>query len=159
MKPTYEELEKQVQELQVYNTRLRSVITDEVVDFIRCGIDYIYSGVFYYEAIKIYYEPVVSALEETPAQSLETLKAEWNCPTIENGKNRYGLDVSYFRNIFNRELNCSLQNYKPSELARNLLRMALTADESVITEHEFTGKLKAQWQVEAVEKSWEFNYV
>jgi len=89
-----------------------------------------------------------SALTETPTSAVERLKNEWNCPTNENGTNRYGLDVAYFRNLFNRELNRTLQDYRPAELARNLLRMARTADKSIIAEAEFTGDLKAQWQAE-----------
>lgn len=89
-----------------------------------------------------------AVMNEAPAQSQTAMKADWGCPTIENGKNRYGLDVGYFRDLFNRELNRSLENYRPDELARNLLRMARTADESVIKEAEFTGELKAEWQAE-----------
>jgi hypothetical protein len=55
----------------------------------------------------------------------------------EHGKNRYGLDMSYFRNIINRELNRPLVDYKPSELARVLARMSRTADETVMHEAEF----------------------
>lgn len=58
-------------------------------------------------------------------------------PPIENGKNRYGLDVSYFRNVINRELNRGLTDYKPDELARVFARLSVTADSSVIFEDEF----------------------
>lgn len=91
-----------------------------------------------------------TVLLETPPAALAALKAQWNCPTVEHGKNRYGLDVGYFRNLFNRELNRTLQNYRPDELARNLLRMARTADKSIIAESEFTGELKAQWRHDAI---------
>jgi len=91
-----------------------------------------------------------TSLYLTESDALAALKAQWNCPTVEHGKNRYGLDVAYFRNLFNRELNRTLQDYRPHELARNLLRMARTADESVIAEAEFSGALKSQWQAEAV---------
>ncbi|MBO7920968.1 hypothetical protein J5X92_01890 [Alteromonas sp. K632G] len=64
---------------------------------------------------------------------------EQNLLPIENGKNRYGLDVSYFRNAINRELNRSLANHKPDELARVLARLSRTADESVMFEPEFSG--------------------
>lgn len=90
-----------------------------------------------------------STISESPRAASALLKQEWNCPTVEHGRNRYGLDVAYFRNLFNRELNRTLQDYRPHELARNLLRMARTADESVIAEAEFSGALKAQWQAEA----------
>src|SRR5690606_24275763 len=86
--------------------------------------------------------------DELPKAALAALKAQWNCSTVEHGKNRHGLDVSYFRDLFNRELNRTLQDYRPNELARNLLRMAITADESVIVEPEFTSELKAQWQAD-----------
>lgn len=122
-------LEQQRDELIAQNERLRGIVASYYTNGI-CVLD------------------VKNILAETQAQSLEALKKEWNCPTIENGTNRYGLDVSYFRNLFNRELNRTLQDYKPSELARNLLRMARTADDSVIAEGEFTGELRAQWQAE-----------
>ena len=81
---------------------------------------------------------------------LTALKVKWNCPTVERGTNRYGLDVAYFRKLFNRELNRTLRDYRPDELARNLLRMARTADKSIIAEDEFTGRLKAEWQADAL---------
>ena len=55
----------------------------------------------------------------------------------EHGKNRYGLDMSYFRNLFNRELNRPLVDFKPSELARVLARASRTADPKVMHESEF----------------------
>lgn len=58
-------------------------------------------------------------------------------PPIENGKNRYGVDVGYFRKTINRELNCSLNDFKPDELARVLARLSITADNSVVFEDEF----------------------
>ena len=82
---------------------------------------------------------------------LTALKVKWNCPTVERGTNRYGLDVAYFRKLFNRELNRTLRDYRPDELARNLLRMARTADKSIIAEDEFTGRLKAEWQADVVD--------
>ncbi|MBL4781820.1 MAG: hypothetical protein JKX92_06215 [Porticoccaceae bacterium] len=56
---------------------------------------------------------------------------------VENGANRYGVDVSYFRNTINRELNRDLSNFKPDELARVFARLSVTADSSVIFEDEF----------------------
>jgi len=55
----------------------------------------------------------------------------------EHGKNRYGLDMAYFRNLFNRELNRPLTDYRPDELARVLARAARTADPEVLGEAEF----------------------
>ncbi len=74
---------------------------------------------------------------------LEALKHK--IPPTENGKNRYGLDMSYFRNLFNRELNRSLRDFRPDELARVLARASRTADESVMFEKEFIdiNKIKA----------------
>lgn len=63
-------------------------------------------------------------------------KAERSTP-VENGKNRYGLDVGYFRNAINRELNRPLENYKPDEIARVLARLSRTADPTVMYEPEF----------------------
>ena len=71
---------------------------------------------------------------------LEALKDQ--VPTIENGKNRYGLDVSYFRNLFNRELNRSLRDFRPDELARVLARASRTADKDVMLEPEFINQNK-----------------
>ena len=59
---------------------------------------------------------------------------------IENGKNRYGVDVSYFRNLINRELNRPLENYTPDELARVFARLSKTADPDVMNEPEFRSK-------------------
>lgn len=55
----------------------------------------------------------------------------------EQGRNRYGVDVAYFRKTINRELNRPLVNYKPDELARVLARLSVTADSSVVMEPEF----------------------
>lgn len=55
----------------------------------------------------------------------------------EHGKNRYGLDMAYFRNLFNRELNRPLVDFRPDELARVLARAARTADATVLREPEF----------------------
>ena len=72
----------------------------------------------------------------------ESLKAEnkelkQQVPPIENGTNRYGLDVSYFRNLINRELNRGLSDFKPHELARVFARMSKAADSDVLKEREF----------------------
>lgn len=132
-------LSEQRDELIAQNERLREA-GNKLHDWFGCGNTP--------DAVELAYE-WEEIERETPAQSLEAFKTAWNCPTIEKGTNRYGLDVAYFRNLFNRELNRTLQDYKPSELARNLLRMARTADDSVIAEDEFTGELRAQWQSEA----------
>ena len=58
-------------------------------------------------------------------------------PSVENGTNRYGLDVAYFRKTINRELNRSLGDFKPDEIARVFARLSVTADSSVIHESEF----------------------
>ena len=58
-------------------------------------------------------------------------------PPVENGTNRYGVDVSYFRTTINRELNRDLSNFKPDELARVFARLSVTANSSVIFEDEF----------------------
>jgi len=52
--------------------------------------------------------------------------------------NRYGVDVTYFQRWFERSLK-DLSNYKPDELARELARMARTADKKVLSEKEFSG--------------------
>jgi hypothetical protein len=53
--------------------------------------------------------------------------------------NRYGVDTSYFYNLFKRELT-DLSNHTPDELARVLLRAARTADPKVFLEAEFQPK-------------------
>lgn len=63
--------------------------------------------------------------------------------TPENGTNRYGLDVSYFRNTIDRELNRSLTDFKPDELARVCARLAKTADSEVLKESEFSPENEA----------------
>lgn len=75
---------------------------------------------------------------------------EQNQLPIENGENRYGLDVSYFRNVINRELNRSLDNYKPDELARVLARISRTADKSVMFEPEFSNKFAIENKCEGI---------
>ena len=69
---------------------------------------------------------------------------------IENGKNRYGLDVSYFRNVINRELNRPLANHKPDELARVLARLSRTADKSVMFEPEFSNKFALEQEIKGL---------
>jgi len=58
-------------------------------------------------------------------------------PPVENGSNRYGLDIGYFRKTINRELNRDLGNFTPDELARVFARLSVAADSSVIFEDEF----------------------
>ena len=52
-------------------------------------------------------------------------------------KNRFGVDVTYFRRWFDRSLQ-NLADYKPDELARELARMSRTADSKVVQEREFS---------------------
>jgi hypothetical protein len=51
--------------------------------------------------------------------------------------NEYGLDTNYFTDKLTRIIR-DVSCYRPSELARELLRMSLTADDNVIKEKEFT---------------------
>lgn len=53
--------------------------------------------------------------------------------------NQYGLDADYFQKWMRRVLR-GLDNYIPEELARELARMAVTANPSVLNEHEFQKK-------------------
>lgn len=55
----------------------------------------------------------------------------------EHGQNRYGLDMAYFRNVINRDLNQPLDNHPPADFARMLARMAKTACSEVLAEPEF----------------------
>lgn len=67
----------------------------------------------------------------------DELKITAHALPSERGTNRYGVDVAYFRKTINRELNRPLDNLKPDELARVFMRLAMTADKSVISEPEF----------------------
>ena len=73
-------------------------------------------------------------------QEVERLKE--NQLPIENGTNRYGVDIGYFRKTINRELNHGLENFKPDELARVLARLSRTADKNVLLEPEFQQAIK-----------------
>ena len=81
---------------------------------------------------------VATKLLDERKYQIELLKSE--IPSIENGTNRYGVDVSYFRNTINRELNRSLRDFRPDELARVLARLSNTADANVMHEDEFKRK-------------------
>lgn len=98
------------------------------------------------------YKTLFSAFEscqgELKKANERVAELEKNQPPIENGKNRYGLDISYFRNVINRELNRPLDNYKPDELARVLARLSRTADELVMFEPEFSNKFAIEKKIE-----------
>lgn len=81
------------------------------------------------------------------AAQVEALKRD--AVPNEQGKNRYGLDVAYFRNVINRELNRSLMDFKPSELARVFARLSRSADDSVLLENEFIGEHLAEIRAQA----------
>lgn len=99
-------------------------------------------------------DPEVTELREQLAKANERVaELEKNQLPIENGKNRYGLDVSYFRNVINRELNRPLDNYKPDELARVLARLSRTADESVMFEPEFSNKFAIEKKLEMLREA------
>lgn len=84
-------------------------------------------------------------------QKLEAAERERERPPNEQGCNRYGLDMAYFRNVINRELNRPLSDYKPDELARVFARLSKTADKSVMFEPEFSSKFAIKQQIKAVE--------
>lgn len=85
------------------------------------------SGVIYHDAIKSQLIDLLNSYEE----QLSLM------PTIERGKNRYGVDMSYFSNAINRDLNRGLRDYTPDELARVFARLSRAADPSVMHEDEF----------------------
>jgi hypothetical protein len=89
-------------------------------------------------------------VEQLAKANERVAELEQNQLPIESGENRYGLDVSYFRNVINRELNRSLGNYKPDELARVLARISRTADKSVMFEPEFSKKFAIEKKIEAL---------
>ncbi len=84
-------------------------------------------------------------------EQLENERDEIALPN-EQGVNRYGLDIAYFRNVINRELNRPLVNYKPDELARVFARLSRTADKSIMFEPEFSTKHNLEQQLIAVRK-------
>lgn len=103
-----------------------------------------------YDTIEAHQETIADLRTQLAKANERVAELEKNQPPIENGKNRYGLDVSYFRNVFNRELNRPLDNYKPDELARVLARLSRTADESVMFEPEFSNKFAIEKKQEAI---------
>lgn len=56
---------------------------------------------------------------------------------VQQGKNRYGLDIGYFSRLIAREFG-DLANFTPDEFARVAARMAKTACASVLQESEFS---------------------
>lgn len=56
-------------------------------------------------------------------------------------KNEYGLDTDYFSKLIKCEFG-DISRFKPDEFARVCLRMANTADSSVINEPEFSKHTK-----------------
>lgn len=91
----------------------------------------------------------------TLRQEVERLKAEPPTPN-EQGKNRYGLDMAYFRNVINRELNRPLVDFKPDELSRVFARLSKTADKAVMFEPEFSKSHDSEVAARAVDsvKDW-----
>lgn len=87
--------------------------------------------------------------EENERLCARVAELEAMVPPQERGANRYGLDMAYFRNLFNRELNRPLVDFTPSELARVLARAARTADPAVLQEPEFQ-PVRAQCDAEPV---------
>src|SRR5690554_2939204 len=83
MKPTYEELEQERNELAAQVERLRGLLKPKVIDLIRCGIGSNYSGSLFDNAMKEYHEPLVLALSETPPAALAALKAQWQAEALE----------------------------------------------------------------------------
>lgn len=86
------------------------------------------------------YQDGYTILKDGEVMSIEDILFELNNSVPnERGKNRYGLDVDYFRKTINRELNKPLINFRPDELARVFARLSMAADPSVLLEKEFTG--------------------
>ncbi|GAB0151063.1 hypothetical protein [Marinobacterium sp. BA1] len=94
------------------------------------------------------------ALQAKTAVEQERDQLKDEVPPNECGSNRYGLDCSYFRGVINRELNRPLVDFKPDELARVLMRMAVTADAAVLSEPEFLRRVDlAQHDAEVIERA------
>lgn len=88
----------------------------------------------------------VSALsEEVERLQLRVRQLESEAVPNERGTNRYGLDVAYFRNLINRELNRPLVDHRPDELARVFARASAAADPNVMREIEFNREEKTQF--------------
>lgn len=75
---------------------------------------------------------------------IENLEAgvKSSLPPKPSGVNEFGVDMSYFYALIERELS-DLSRYKRDELARVLARMSYTADPSVMKEAEFN---KPEWE-------------
>lgn len=69
---------------------------------------------------------------------MTTIRERVKKSEMKGGENRFGLDMQYFHLWFDRSL-YHLNNYKPTELARELARMSRAADRNVLLEKEFTG--------------------
>lgn len=85
-------------------------------------------------------QSAIDGLFEMQSQIQEWHKLAEAALPNEQGTNRYGLDVAYFRNAINRELNRPLVDFKPDELARVFARLSRAADSSVMHEPEFAPK-------------------
>ena len=70
------QLQTKLAESEARVGRLEGVITPGVIDLVRCGIGGNYGGEPYHEALKQYRDPLIEALNETPAQSLQHIEAE-----------------------------------------------------------------------------------
>lgn len=87
--------------------------------------------------IETFDEPAFVCRPDDVRAFLSSTPLEEGMVPKEVGANRYGLDMSYFRNLFDRELNRPLHNHTPKELARVLARASRTADREVMFEPEF----------------------
>ena len=126
-------------------------VDDLTRQLLACGKDQLESE---REVNQMLTDQVLRLEQECDHYKDEMKEVKAQLPPVENGKNRYGLDVSYFRNLINRELNRGLTDYKPDELARICLRMAMTADKMVINEREFTSRMNlAEHDAEVIESA------
>jgi len=69
-------------------------------------------------------------------QAMLEAAPKWLGATLRS--NRYGLDVDYFTRKMMRMVR-DMADFTPSEMARQLARMSKTADETVLSEPEFSG--------------------
>ncbi len=75
LKREIKELKQKLDEQIAYSESLK-ILTSKSIDLVKAGIGGNYGGSYYNDALDKYYYPLVSALENSPTQSLSNLKAD-----------------------------------------------------------------------------------
>ena len=72
-------------------------------------------------------------------------------PDCRARKEPLRIDVAYFRDLFNRELNRTLHDYRPHELGAIFSAWLELRMNQLLLNLEFSGELKSRWHIEAVQ--------